>query len=76
MVNVRTKNPNAALLSPVVTGAVKAAERKLASRGRVLLRASGTEPVLRVMVEGDDEAVVGELAQEIVTAVRASLGAA
>jgi phosphoglucosamine mutase len=76
MVNVRTKNPGEALRSPVVSGAVKAAEHRLASRGRVLLRPSGTEPVLRVMVEGDDGAVVEKLAHDIASAVRESIGAA
>lgn len=75
MVNVRTKNPGEALRSPVVSGAVKAAEHRLASRGRVLLRPSGTEPVLRVMVEGDDGAVVEKLAHDIASAVRESIGA-
>ena len=41
------------------------AERRLGSRGRLLLRASGTEPVLRVMVEGEDEAEVAAIAAEL-----------
>ncbi|HEY7899996.1 MAG TPA: hypothetical protein VIC25_02310, partial [Caulobacteraceae bacterium] len=38
--------------------------------GRVLVRASGTEPLIRIMAEGDDEALVGELVREIAVAVR------
>jgi phosphoglucosamine mutase len=46
-----------------------AAEQRLGSRGRLLLRASGTEPVLRVMVEGEDGALVAELANGLATAI-------
>ena len=48
-----------------MTEAVKICEKQLGSRGRVVLRASGTEPLIRVMVEGEDEARVGELAREL-----------
>ena len=44
-----------------VTSAVAEAERALAGTGRILLRASGTEPVIRVMAEGEDEALVTRL---------------
>jgi phosphoglucosamine mutase len=45
-------------------------ESALNGRGRVLLRASGTEPLLRVMVEGEDSAVVNNAAETLATAVR------
>ncbi len=45
------------------------AERRLGTRGRLLLRASGTEPVLRVMVEGEDEAEVAAVAAELAAQV-------
>jgi phosphoglucosamine mutase len=51
----------------------KAAEQALGKQGRVLLRYSGTEPLVRVMVEGEDEAKVEELAGSIADAVRTSL---
>ena len=51
-----------------VTAEVEAA---LGSRGRVLLRKSGTEPLIRVMVEGEDEAQVTEFAHRIADAVKA-----
>jgi phosphoglucosamine mutase len=50
---------------PEVQRAVAQAETRLASSGRVLLRPSGTEPVIRVMVEGRDSALVDEIANEI-----------
>lgn len=46
-------------------------ESALGSRGRVLLRKSGTEPLIRVMVEGEDEAQVTEFAHRIADAVKA-----
>ena len=55
-----------------VKEAVARAESDLGGRGRVLLRASGTEPVVRVMVEGEDRAHVRELAEGIAAVVRAS----
>ena len=59
-----------------VCAAVSAAEAALAGRGRVLLRPSGTEPLLRVMVEGEDEAVVRHWAEAIAQAVREAVQAA
>ncbi len=65
MINVPVKqryNPNEV---DSVVSAVAAAEDKLAGTGRVLLRASGTEPLIRVMVEGKDLSLVNELAKEL-----------
>jgi phosphoglucosamine mutase len=56
-----------------VVRAVKMTEEKLAGRGRVLLRPSGTEPVVRVMVEGEDKKQVKELAQELAAVVETAL---
>lgn len=75
MVNVKVSNKSAVISHPDVLAAVAALERKLAGRGRVLLRPSGTEALVRVMVEGEDEAAVtghaGELA-EVVASSRES----
>jgi phosphoglucosamine mutase len=49
----------------VLLAAIADAEARLAPHGRILVRPSGTEPVLRVMVEGDDAALVSELADAI-----------
>ncbi|OED42131.1 phosphoglucosamine mutase [Endozoicomonas sp. (ex Bugula neritina AB1)] len=54
MINVRVKVKKNTDTVPAIVAAVKSAEEELADRGRVLLRASGTEPVIRVMVEGED----------------------
>jgi phosphoglucosamine mutase len=58
------------LASPAIRAAVAAAETELGGRGRVLLRPSGTEPVVRVMVEGDDRGQIQKLADSIAAAVR------
>ena len=59
------------LTSARIRDAVAAAEADLAGRGRVLLRPSGTEPVVRVMVEGEDLAHVRELAERVASVVKA-----
>jgi phosphoglucosamine mutase len=56
-----------------IQSAVREAEQELAQTGRVLLRASGTEPVIRVMVEGQDAAMVKRLAQQLANEVSASV---
>jgi len=47
-----------------------AAELRLAGTGRLVVRASGTEPLIRVMAEGDDEKLVRDVVKEIVGAVK------
>ena len=56
-----------------VQQAVRDLENRLGKQGRVLLRPSGTEPVVRVMVEGADESLVHSLAQELATVVQQAL---
>jgi phosphoglucosamine mutase len=57
---------------PAVQKAVSSIEGRLAGEGRVVLRASGTEPVIRVMVEGRDEGLTKSLAGELADVVRAA----
>ena len=61
------------LAMPSIQEAIRAAESELAGRGRVLLRASGTEPLIRVMVEGQDNALVNKLADQLATSVSESM---
>lgn len=58
------------LESEAVKAAIADAEHRLGAGGRVLVRASGTEPLIRVMAEGDDEALVSQVVREIAGAVR------
>ena len=60
------------LAAPAIGEAIAQAEVQLAGKGRVLLRASGTEPVVRVMVEGEDRANVQALADAIAAVVKAT----
>jgi phosphoglucosamine mutase len=69
LINLRTEQPVDLDAAPV-RKAVAAVEAALGSGGRVLLRRSGTEPVVRVMVEGRDEIEVDEHAKRIAAAVR------
>ncbi len=70
LVNVEVKKHDSPLASPTVKRALKEAEAALDGGGRVLLRASGTEPVIRVMVEGRDGAKVRYWVNHIAAAVR------
>ena len=54
MINVRVQHKRDTDTIPEIAAAVQQAEQDMAGRGRVLLRASGTEPLIRVMVEGED----------------------
>jgi phosphoglucosamine mutase len=73
LVNVRTNG------GPVTEGdglraAIDEAQQRLAGDGRILVRRSGTEPVVRVMVEAPDHALASELAADIAAAVRRDVG--
>ncbi|MDH5424018.1 MAG: phosphoglucosamine mutase [Gammaproteobacteria bacterium] len=75
MINVPLPYKTDPLENQRVRDAVAAAENELQDRGRVLLRASGTEPLIRVMVEAEVESQVIKLAQNIADAVRESVSA-
>jgi phosphoglucosamine mutase len=74
MINVRLGQDPDVSASQSVRDAVSVVEDKLQGRGRVLLRPSGTEPVLRVMVEGEDADLVAQLARELADVVAAEAG--
>ncbi len=69
LINVRGVDKSAADTSPAVTAAVAAAQAKLGETGRVLLRPSGTEPVVRVMVEAPTDAQARAVAEELAAVV-------
>ena len=73
--NVRFIGP-APLHHPHVLAAVAAAEAELGTTGRLLLRPSGTEPVVRVMAEGEDSAMVDRIVLELCDTIRTAAGQA
>ncbi|MBY6197181.1 phosphoglucosamine mutase [Vibrio hangzhouensis] len=72
LINVRFSGDANPLEAEAVKQAVAKAEADLGDKGRVLLRKSGTEPLLRVMVEGEDDALVNQSAQYIADIVKAN----
>jgi phosphoglucosamine mutase len=76
LINVRLADSARWLADPRVSEACARADKTLDGRGRVLLRASGTEPLLRVMVEGEDEAQVRTLAEDLAWQIRSLAQAA
>ena len=70
LVNVRIKKGFDLSAHPTIAQACRRVESELKGRGRLLLRPSGTEPVIRVMVEGDDTVAIDVLADEIANAIR------
>jgi phosphoglucosamine mutase len=75
LINVRLDEQRDVIGLPEVQDAVKLAEQELSERGRVLLRPSGTEPLIRVMVEGVDGAQVESIANRLADVVRARVAA-
>jgi len=73
MINVRVTGKVSLEGNSSIDKAVEAAESELAGKGRVLLRPSGTEPVVRVMVEGEDPSLVSRLTEELADEVERSL---
>jgi hypothetical protein len=69
--NVRVAGRFDPMTKPSVLAVVEALQRQFEGRGRIVLRASGTEPVIRVMVEGDDAGLVKTGARDIAAAVEA-----
>jgi len=67
--NVRVGNASAALEAAAVVAAIAAAEKKLGKTGRILVRKSGTEPLIRVMAEGDDSDLVKSVVDQIIEAI-------
>jgi phosphoglucosamine mutase len=75
LVNLKVTSKPDVQTIPAVAKAIADAERTLGDRGRVLVRYSGTEALLRVMIEGEREPQIQTLAERIVDAARAAIGA-
>ncbi|MBN2823273.1 MAG: phosphoglucosamine mutase [Coriobacteriia bacterium] len=74
LVNVPVADSARLSISAAVHDAVRAAEERLGENGRVLVRPSGTEPLIRVMAEATDQATASEVVDSIVAAVKRELG--
>ena len=61
--------------NPALAAAVRRAEEELGADGRVVVRYSGTEPLVRVMIEGPEQAQVDRLVDEIIDVFRREVGA-
>jgi phosphoglucosamine mutase len=73
LINVDGVNKANLTSSKAIAAAIGDSESKLGANGRILLRASGTEPLVRVMVEAESEVVASEIAQKLATLVRSEL---
>ena len=71
---VKNENKNSYMEIPEIAEACKKLEDEFAGEGRVLIRPSGTEPLVRVMIEGKDEAVLQEKAEALAKLTEAELG--
>jgi phosphoglucosamine mutase len=72
LLNVRVAQRFDPMSHPRILEVVESVERRFNGRGRIVLRPSGTEPVIRVMVEGHDAKLVKAAARDIAAAVEAA----
>jgi phosphoglucosamine mutase len=70
LVNVRVDRKVDLKTVPEIAQVMSAVESRLAGKGRLLIRYSGTEPLLRIMIEGEDQREISAWADEIADAVR------
>jgi len=73
LINVEVERRKDIKSIPEIEAAIKKAEERLADRGRILVRPSGTEPKIRVMVEGEEGTLIEKVAREISRVVKAKM---
>ena len=76
LMNLRVERRVDLATVPQVAAVMASIESRLSGQGRLLVRYSGTEPLLRVMLEGQNEAEIRRWAQELIDAVKEHVGAA
>ena len=74
MLNLRVTERFDPVALPAVNTLLRSLEARLGDRGRIVLRASGTEPLIRIMVEAQDESLARDCAEKLATVVRAAGG--
>lgn len=74
LLNVKVKQKPVLESIPDIDRAIRESERRLNCSGRVVVRYSGTEPLLRIMVEGEKDTVINEVAEDLARVVRAHIG--
>jgi phosphoglucosamine mutase len=74
-VNLRVREKKDVRAVPAIAKAIADLEQKLAGEGRLLVRYSGTEPLLRIMIEGQDQRQIESWAHGLATVVQQHLGA-
>lgn len=74
LLNVRVKEKKEFSSIPEVSKAIKSCEDQLKDRGRILVRYSGTEPLARVMIEGENEGKIKTMAEEIAGTIKEAIG--
>ena len=75
LVNVRVKEKKFQDDIPRFSDAASEIESKLAGKGRILIRYSGTEPIMRIMIEGEDESAIRQMADSLAHIVKEEIGA-
>jgi len=76
LLNVRVNRKDVLATDPHIAAAIFAAETELGSEGRILVRPSGTEPLIRVMIEGGDSQTIQTLAERVAASIREVAGVA
>ncbi len=74
LVNVRVRERTDYMAIPAIADSIRHVEARLEGQGRLLIRYSGTEPLLRIMLEGPDEAEIAQWADDIAATVKGHLG--
>jgi phosphoglucosamine mutase len=72
LVNARVKDKEEIMQNPQIMAKIGEVQKKLGENGRVLVRPSGTESLIRVMLEGQDQDELQKLTEEILTAIQAA----
>jgi len=72
LINIKIENAKkeAAMADPKLQETIRRYEGELSDKGRILVRASGTEPLIRVMVEGQDEACIQKIADDLADMIK------